>query len=109
MLEIFHDTKDVFVLKVGRLRWPPHHPPSPQDVEKMSVKKGITLQSVKEVLQSLVDDDLVHQERIGASNFFWSFPSEAATKVRVCTASTPQHRNPAGHRAHQAASTAHCS
>lgn len=85
MLEIFHDTKDVFVLKVGtaevQLSSDPHHPP--QDVEKLSVKKGITLQSVKEVLQSLVDDDLVHQERIGASNFFWSFPSEAATKVRA--------------------------
>lgn len=31
--------------------------------------------------QSLVDDDLVHQERIGASNYFWSFPGEAAAKV----------------------------
>ncbi len=52
-----------------------------QDVEKLAVKKGITLQTVKEVLTSLVDDDLVHQERIGASNFFWSFPSEAANQV----------------------------
>lgn len=24
----------------------------------------------------------VHQDRIGASNFFWSFPSEAAVKVQ---------------------------
>ena len=24
----------------------------------------------------------VHQDKIGASNFFWSFPSEAAVKVR---------------------------
>ena len=24
-----------------------------------------------QVLQGLVDDDLVHQERIGASNYFW--------------------------------------
>ncbi len=32
-------------------------------------------------LQSLVDDDMVHQERIGASNYFWSFPGEAAAKV----------------------------
>ena len=25
----------------------------------------------------------VHQDRIGASNFFWSFPSEAAVKVQI--------------------------
>lgn len=36
---------------------------------------------MKEVLQSLVDDDLVHQEKIGISNFFWSFPSEASVKL----------------------------
>lgn len=36
-----------------------------------------------QVLQSLVDDDLVHSERIGASNYFWSFPAEASTKARV--------------------------
>ena len=33
------------------------------------------------ISQSLVDDDLVHQEKIGISNFFWSFPSEAAVKL----------------------------
>jgi ABC-type phosphate transport system auxiliary subunit len=34
-------------------------------------------QSVKEVLQSLVDDRLVNAEKIGTSNYFWSFPSTA--------------------------------
>lgn len=29
----------------------------------------------------MVDDDLVHQEKIGISNYFWSFPSEAAVKL----------------------------
>jgi hypothetical protein len=32
-------------------------------------------------VQSLVDDDLVHCEKIGISNYFWSFPSEAAVKL----------------------------
>ncbi len=50
MLEIFHDSADVFVIK---------------DVEKLSVKKGIISQAVKDVLQSLIDDDLVHCEKIG--------------------------------------------
>lgn len=38
---------------------------------------GIVSQSVKEVLQSLVDDRLVNAEKIGTSNYFWSFPSTA--------------------------------
>ena len=37
--------------------------------------------SVKEILQSLVDDGLVDSERIGTSNYFWAFPSKAANIV----------------------------
>jgi Fe2+ or Zn2+ uptake regulation protein len=48
VLEIFHLSDDVYQLK---------------EIEKEAVKKGVTLQSVKEVVQSLVDDDLVHQVR----------------------------------------------
>ena len=33
--------------------------------------------SVKEVLQSLVDDGMVDGERIGTSNYYWAFPSKA--------------------------------
>ncbi|XP_032875693.1 meiotic nuclear division protein 1 homolog isoform X1 [Amblyraja radiata] len=63
MMEIFFETKDVFQLK---------------DLEKIAPKeKGITLMSVKEVLQSLVDDALVDSDRIGTSNYFWAFPSKA--------------------------------
>ncbi|TBU49443.1 meiotic nuclear division protein 1 [Dichomitus squalens] len=62
LLEIFHETKDFFQLK---------------ELEKMGPKmKGIVSQSVKEVLQSLVDDGLVQMDKIGSSNFFWSFPSQ---------------------------------
>lgn len=52
-----------------------------KEVEKMAVQKGITLTTVKEVVQSLVDEDLVHQETIGASTYYWAFPSEASTKI----------------------------
>ncbi|XP_018591262.1 meiotic nuclear division protein 1 homolog [Scleropages formosus] len=63
MLEIFFETKDVFQLK---------------DIEKIAPKtKGITPMSVKEVLQSLVDDNLVDSERVGTSNYYWAFPSKA--------------------------------
>ncbi|XP_056418532.1 meiotic nuclear division protein 1 homolog isoform X3 [Hyla sarda] len=63
MMEIFFETKDVFQLK---------------DLEKIAPKqKGITSMSVKDVLQSLVDDGMVDSERIGTSNYFWAFPSKA--------------------------------
>lgn len=39
------------------------------------------MQAVKEVLQALVDDDLVRFEKIGASNYYWSFPSEASLRL----------------------------
>ncbi len=66
ILNIFHESKSVFLLK---------------DIEKIASKRGVVLQSIKDVLQSLVDDDLVHAEKIGVSNYFWSFPSEAAVKL----------------------------
>uniref|UniRef100_A0A663LNF4 Meiotic nuclear divisions 1 n=1 Tax=Athene cunicularia TaxID=194338 RepID=A0A663LNF4_ATHCN len=63
MMEIFFETKDVFQLK---------------DLEKIAPKeKGITSVSVKEILQSLVDDGMVDTDRIGTSNYFWAFPSKA--------------------------------
>ncbi|CAF96576.1 unnamed protein product, partial [Tetraodon nigroviridis] len=62
MMEIFFETKDVFQLK---------------DIEKIAPKtKGISPMTVKEVLQSLVDDNMVDCERIGTSNYYWAFPSK---------------------------------
>eukprot|EP00053_Salpingoeca_punica_P006304 m.60036 g.60036 ORF g.60036 m.60036 type:complete len:205 (-) comp13631_c0_seq2:323-937(-) len=61
MLEFFHEEMDVFQLK---------------DLEKRLPKeKGITSQSIKDVLQTLVDDGTVVTEKVGTSNYFWSFPS----------------------------------
>ncbi|KAJ1305757.1 hypothetical protein OPQ81_010487 [Rhizoctonia solani] len=61
LVELFHETRDFYQLK---------------ELEKLAPKmKGIVSQSVKEVLQSLVDDNLVQMDKIGSSNFFWSFPS----------------------------------
>ena len=64
MMEIFYETKDVFLLK---------------DLEKIAPKmKGITSMSVKDVVTSLVDDGLVDTEKIGTSVYFWAFPSKAS-------------------------------
>eukprot|EP00045_Choanoeca_perplexa_P010740 m.111153 g.111153 ORF g.111153 m.111153 type:complete len:205 (+) comp15376_c0_seq1:97-711(+) len=65
MMDFFYETEEVFQLK---------------EVEKRcSKEKGITSMSVKDVLQSLVDDNMVHAEKIGTSNYYWAFPSEAAS------------------------------
>ena len=37
----------------------------------------IVSQSVKDVLQTLVDDNLVDTDKIGTSVYFWAFPSKA--------------------------------
>lgn len=77
MLEIFHEKKDFFQLK---------------ELEKIAPKeKGIIVQSVKEVVQSLVDDNLVDTDKIGTSVYFWSYPTKAAmAKKRQLDALTEQ-------------------
>lgn len=69
MGDFFYEKRDFFQLK---------------ELEKMLPKeKGIVAQTVKDVLQSLVDDRLVMAEKIGTSNYFWSFPSTAMQTVRL--------------------------
>ncbi|XP_062102256.1 meiotic nuclear division protein 1 homolog [Humulus lupulus] len=60
ILQIFYDSQDFFLLK---------------ELEKLGPKKGVITQSVKDVVQSLVDDDLVSKDKIGTSVYFWSLPS----------------------------------
>ncbi|KAL9242602.1 hypothetical protein vseg_016588 [Gypsophila vaccaria] len=67
MLQIFYDSQDFFLLK---------------ELEKMGPKKGVISQSVKDVVQSLVDDDLVLRDKIGSSVYFWSLPSTAGNQLR---------------------------
>lgn len=51
-------------------------------------------QTIKEINQSLVDDFLVATDKIGAANFFWSFPSKAyqdQINIRDSFAATKSH------------------
>lgn len=52
MLQIFYESQDFFLLK---------------ELEKLGPRKGVITQSVKDVVQSLVDDDLVSKDKIGTS------------------------------------------
>ncbi|KAL1210669.1 Meiotic nuclear division-like protein [Cardamine amara subsp. amara] len=67
MLQIFYESQDFFLLK---------------ELEKMGPKRGVISQSVKDVIQSLVDDDLVSKDKIGISIYFWSLPSCAGNQLR---------------------------
>ncbi|KAM7256127.1 hypothetical protein ACFE04_011868 [Oxalis oulophora] len=67
ILQIFYDSQDFYLLK---------------ELEKLGPKKGVISQSVKDVLQTLVDDDLVLKDKIGTSVYFWSLPSTAGNQLR---------------------------
>ncbi|WOK97924.1 meiotic nuclear division protein [Canna indica] len=67
MLQIFYESQDFFLLK---------------ELEKLGLKKGVISQSVKDVVQSLVDDDQVLKDKIGTSVYFWSLPSCTGNQLR---------------------------
>lgn len=67
ILQIFYDSQDFYLLK---------------ELEKLGPKKGVITQSVKDVVQSLVDDDLVFKDKIGTSVYFWSLPSCTGNQLR---------------------------
>ena len=46
-------------------------PRAAQDMEKLAAKQGVVLQTVKDVVDSLVNDDLIHEDRIGISKYYW--------------------------------------
>uniref|UniRef100_A0A251TAW7 Putative meiotic nuclear division protein 1 n=1 Tax=Helianthus annuus TaxID=4232 RepID=A0A251TAW7_HELAN len=52
MFQIFYDSQDFYLLK---------------ELEKLCPRKGVIGQSFKDVVQSLVDDDLVSKDKIGTS------------------------------------------
>ncbi|KAL3744833.1 hypothetical protein ACJRO7_014011 [Eucalyptus globulus] len=67
MRQIFYESQGFFLLK---------------ELEKLGPRKGVITQSVKDVVQSLVDDDLVSKDKIGTSVYFRSLPSCAANQLR---------------------------
>lgn len=71
MLKVFHETQSFFQLK---------------NLEKLGPQKGVVSQAVKDVVQALVDDGLVHKDKIGAAVYFWSLPSSTGNMLRQSTA-----------------------
>ena len=48
-----------------------------KELEKSAKKLGFHPMAMGDVLQSLIDDSLAVKEKIGSSNYVWSFPSDA--------------------------------
>ncbi|KAL4571930.1 hypothetical protein LXL04_018698 [Taraxacum kok-saghyz] len=53
-----------------------------KELEKLGPRKDVIGQSVKDVVQTLVDDDLVSKDKIGTSVYFWSLPNCAGNQLR---------------------------
>lgn len=75
-LAYFTETADFFQLKeLEKIL------PKAKGIGNFTMANVVVMQSVKEVVQSLVDDRLVSMEKIGTSNYFWCFPSAALQSV----------------------------
>eukprot|EP00550_Attheya_septentrionalis_P002520 CAMPEP_0198286086 /NCGR_PEP_ID=MMETSP1449-20131203/5245_1 /TAXON_ID=420275 /ORGANISM="Attheya septentrionalis, Strain CCMP2084" /LENGTH=210 /DNA_ID=CAMNT_0043983717 /DNA_START=56 /DNA_END=688 /DNA_ORIENTATION=+ len=61
VLGIYHTTKQVYIEK---------------EILSLASKAGVNGNTVADVNQSLIDDGLVEKEKIGGSNYFWSFPAK---------------------------------
>ncbi|KAG5860328.1 Mnd1-like meiotic recombination protein [Encephalitozoon hellem] len=54
-----------------------------QELESLGSKKGIVVNTIKDILQQLVDDGLVTVEKVGSSNLYWSFASDGVQKKKL--------------------------
>ena len=63
MLDFFYEKQDFFQLK--------------ELESQCSAEKGITQQTIKDILTSLTDDGLVDTDKIGTSVYYWALPSKA--------------------------------
>eukprot|EP00924_Labyrinthula_sp_SR-Ha-C_P015394 snap_masked-scaffold_71-processed-gene-0.14-mRNA-1 protein AED:0.37 eAED:0.37 QI:0/-1/0/1/-1/1/1/0/204 len=61
LLKIFHTDLCPYTLK---------------EIEKLGSKAGISMMSIKGVLQEMVDDSIVDLDKVGITNFYWSFPTK---------------------------------
>uniref|UniRef100_A0A6S9AKJ2 Meiotic nuclear division protein 1 homolog n=1 Tax=Ditylum brightwellii TaxID=49249 RepID=A0A6S9AKJ2_9STRA len=68
VLGIYHKTKSVYTEK---------------EILSLATKAGVNANTVADVNQGLVDDGLVDKEKIGGSNYFWSFPAKKDRIVQI--------------------------
>ena len=65
-----------------------------KELEKMAKDNGIcrfrrglcevATMIVKDVVQEMLDDDMIIQEKVGSTVLYWIFPSQSYVLVHVC-------------------------
>lgn len=73
ILAIYHQTKMVYTEK---------------EVIALATKAGVNQNTIPDINQSLIDDGLVEKEKIGGSNYFWSFPGKKDRMLQIKHAQT---------------------
>ncbi|CAB9528022.1 Meiotic nuclear division protein 1 homolog [Seminavis robusta] len=70
MLGIYHKSKQVY---------------TENEILKLASKEGITGNEgvIKDIHNSLIDDNLVEKSKIGQQNFFWSFPAKKQRMAEI--------------------------
>lgn len=68
ILDIYHQTKGVYTEK---------------EICALAVKAGVNSGTVADINTALVDDGLVDKEKIGGSNYFWSFPGKKDRQLQI--------------------------
>lgn len=53
-----------------------------KQLEKAGTKAGVTQMAIKGVMEELVADSLVEMDKIGSTNWFWSFPSRQVAELQ---------------------------
>ncbi|KAL3789945.1 hypothetical protein ACHAW5_006563 [Stephanodiscus triporus] len=61
ILGIYHRTKEVYTEK---------------EIIALAAKAGVNQNTIADINQSLCDDGLVDKDKIGGSNYYWSFPAK---------------------------------
>eukprot|EP00578_Thalassiosira_sp_NH16_P023289 CAMPEP_0181094404 /NCGR_PEP_ID=MMETSP1071-20121207/9974_1 /TAXON_ID=35127 /ORGANISM="Thalassiosira sp., Strain NH16" /LENGTH=213 /DNA_ID=CAMNT_0023176729 /DNA_START=157 /DNA_END=798 /DNA_ORIENTATION=- len=61
ILGVYHRTKEVYTEK---------------EIIALAAKEGVNQNTIADINQDLCDDGLVDKEKIGGSNYFWSFPAK---------------------------------
>ena len=54
-----------------------------KEIIALATKAGVTSNAIPDVHQSLVDDGLVDKEKIGGTNYYWSFPAKKDRKAQL--------------------------
>ncbi|KAK8829186.1 Mnd1, meiotic nuclear division protein 1 [Blastocystis sp. ATCC 50177/Nand II] len=48
-----------------------------KELEKIGKEQGISGMVIKDVVQEMLDDDMIIQEKVGSNSLFWIFPSQS--------------------------------